>query len=94
MARIGDAYTAALERAERARALVAARAYLLTDGAVLVYSDQPGAVGYTIAHDGHCSCADATVGQAARLNIPCKHRLVAGMVRSPARRLPPIEVEE
>jgi hypothetical protein len=89
-----DAVGAARERADRARALVAAGAYLVTPGAVLVYSDAPDVVGggWTVA-DGACPCPDATVGIAARLlDGACKHRMAAELVRS-RRRLEEIAQE-
>jgi hypothetical protein len=70
------------ERLERAREIVKAGAYLATAGAVLVESDSPGVAGYSIGHDGRCSCPDATVGYAAKNNLACKHRLVWEIVRS------------
>lgn len=87
MAKDGDAFAAASERAERARALVDAGAFLATDGAVLVYSDRPGVAGYTVEVGRGCSCPDATLGQAARvLQGRCKHRLAAELVWAELRR--------
>jgi hypothetical protein len=93
---------AARERAQRGRELVLAGAYLVTPGgasggsAVLVYSDRPGVPGYTV-EDGRCTCPDATVGQAARLGIACKHAVCARWVLAerratvfPRRAAPPL----
>lgn len=79
MAKTGDAYAAAVERTERAKALVEAGAFLVTGDAVLVYSDRAGVPGYTV-EAGRCSCPDATLGEAARLRIPCKHATAAELI--------------
>lgn len=99
MAKNGDAFAAASERTARARELIEARAYVVTDAAVLVYSDRPGVAGYTVERERGCSCPDATLGEAARLlGGRCKHRLAAELVwaerrRAAAERLAAIEEE-
>lgn len=68
-----------IARESRAAELIAAGAYLVTRGAVLVYSDQPGVVGHTVVN-GRCDCQDANVGFAFRNGLMCKHQLVASAV--------------
>lgn len=94
MAKSGDAHAAATERIERARALVEAGAYLVTDGAVLVYSDRPGCAGFTVAAGASCPCPDRQLGEAARLGIPCKHEVAAELVRAERRRAARERLEE
>ena len=86
MAKSGDVYAAASERAEKARLLIAAHAYIVTEGAVLVYSDCPGVAGYTVEDGRACPCPDRQLGQAAKLGIGCKHELTAQMVWAERRR--------
>lgn len=82
-----DISRAVLEREERARELVASRAYVVTAGAVLVYSDAPSCPGYTVV-EGSCPCPDATLGWAARhLGGRCKHVIAAELAAASARRV-------
>ena len=65
----------------RARELILSHSYLVTAGAVFVYSDSPGVAGYTIENNGgRCSCPDAAVGTAFKLGVPCKHEAVAKLL--------------
>src|SRR5437868_3990378 len=81
-----DLRAAVVEREERARALVASRAYVVTAGAVLVYADTAGCPGYTVEW-GRCPCPDATKGYAHRaLFGRCKHVVAAELVGLSARR--------
>ena len=69
----------AAARLQRAAELIASRAYVVAGGAVFVFSDQPGVAGYET--DGErCTCADATVGWAARNGQKCKHALAGAAV--------------
>ena len=67
-------------RIVKARELILSHSYLVTAGAIFVYSDTPGVAGYTIEHGGRCSCPDAAVGTAFKLGVPCKHEAVAKLL--------------
>ena len=76
----------------RARELILSHSYLVTAGAIFVYSDTPKIAGYTVEHNGQCSCADATIGTAHQmLDGHCKHwelcRLLAQSHVTEAQRL-------
>ena len=74
----------------RARELILSHSYLVTAGAVFVYGST--CAGYTVEHNGQCSCPDATVGTAHQmLEGRCKHwwtaRLLAQSHVTEAQRL-------
>lgn len=60
--------------------MILSHSYLVTAGAIFVFSDTPNCAGYTIEHGGRCSCPDAAVGTAFKLGVPCKHEAVAKLL--------------